>query len=173
MSELAQWNSFYVIVGSSAGALIGLQFVVLALIADLPIARGAAQAGDAFSTSSVVHFGVVLLLSAVATAPWPRRTSLGISGLHWSSLHRHRGSASESANRLPARIRGLVISCSASICGIRNAGWIGIRGSLACALRPVPRCRCGATAALHWHSQCLGHRHVLRLVKKRDSDEAE
>jgi hypothetical protein len=70
MSELAQWNSFYVIVGSSAGALIGLQFVVLALIADLPITRGAAQAGDAFSTPSVVHFGVVLLLSAVASAPW-------------------------------------------------------------------------------------------------------
>jgi hypothetical protein len=70
MSELAEWNSFYVIVGSSAGALIGLQFVVIALIADLPIARGAAQAGAAFTTPSVVHFGVVLLLSAVASAPW-------------------------------------------------------------------------------------------------------
>jgi len=65
MSALAEWNSFYVIVGSSAGALIGLQFVVIALIA-----RGAAQAGAAFTTPSVVHFGVVLLLSAVASAPW-------------------------------------------------------------------------------------------------------
>jgi hypothetical protein len=70
MSELAEWNSFYVIVGSSAGALIGLQFVVMALIADLPFARGAAQAGAAFATPSVVHFGVVLLLSVVASAPW-------------------------------------------------------------------------------------------------------
>jgi hypothetical protein len=70
MSELAEWNSFYVIVGSSAGALIGLQFVVIALIANLPIARGASQAGAAFTTPSVVHFGVVLLLSAVASAPW-------------------------------------------------------------------------------------------------------
>jgi hypothetical protein len=70
MSELGEWNSFYVIVGSSAGALIGLQFVVIALIANLPIARGAAQAGAAFTTPSVVHFGVVLLLSAVASAPW-------------------------------------------------------------------------------------------------------
>ena len=34
MSTLADWNSFYVIVGSSAGALIGLQFVILALIAE-------------------------------------------------------------------------------------------------------------------------------------------
>ncbi len=28
MSELAQWNSFYVVVGSSAGVLIALQFIV-------------------------------------------------------------------------------------------------------------------------------------------------
>jgi hypothetical protein len=59
-----------VIVGSSAGALIGLQFVVMTLIANMPITSGDAHAGDAFSTPSVVHFGVVLLLSAVARAPW-------------------------------------------------------------------------------------------------------
>jgi len=33
MSELTDWNGFYSIFGSAAGALIGLQFVVLALIA--------------------------------------------------------------------------------------------------------------------------------------------
>ena len=38
-SPIAAWESFYVIVGSSAGALIGLQFVVITLIADLPVAR--------------------------------------------------------------------------------------------------------------------------------------
>jgi hypothetical protein len=32
MSELAAWDSFYVIVGSAAGALIGLQFVVVTLM---------------------------------------------------------------------------------------------------------------------------------------------
>ena len=32
MTALDGWENFYVIVGSSAGALIGLQFVVLALI---------------------------------------------------------------------------------------------------------------------------------------------
>ena len=36
MSELAGWDSFYVIVGSAAGALIGLHFVVMALIAERP-----------------------------------------------------------------------------------------------------------------------------------------
>ncbi len=71
MIVLAGWENFYVIVGSSAGALIGLQFVVITLIAAAkPIARVDALAGGAFATPSVVHFGVVLLLSAIASAPW-------------------------------------------------------------------------------------------------------
>lgn len=70
MTAFTEWQNFYVIVGSSAGALIGLQFVVITLIAGRPVAKGAAQAGAAFSTPSVVHFGVVLLLSAVVSAPW-------------------------------------------------------------------------------------------------------
>jgi hypothetical protein len=70
MTPLDVWANFYVIVGSSAGALIGLQFVVMTLIANLPITRGDAHAGDAFTTPSVGHFGVVLLLSAVGSAPW-------------------------------------------------------------------------------------------------------
>jgi hypothetical protein len=70
MPELIQWNNFYVIVGSSAGALIGLQFVVVALIADVSRARVDAQASAVFSTPSVVHFAVVLLLSAATVAPW-------------------------------------------------------------------------------------------------------
>ena len=37
MTPFAGWENFYVIVGSSAGALIGLQFVVITLIADMPI----------------------------------------------------------------------------------------------------------------------------------------
>ena len=39
MTALDGWENFYVIVGSSAGALIGLQFVVIALIAETPNAR--------------------------------------------------------------------------------------------------------------------------------------
>lgn len=70
ISAFAGWENFYVIVGSSAGALIGLQFVVLTLISSRPIMRGdAQQAGDAFATPSVVHFAVVLLLSAIMSAP--------------------------------------------------------------------------------------------------------
>jgi hypothetical protein len=69
MAELSEWETFYVIVGSSAGALIGLQFVVLTLIAERPSTR-VAEASAAFATPSVVHFGVVLLLAALVSAPW-------------------------------------------------------------------------------------------------------
>jgi hypothetical protein len=70
MNALSGWENFYVIVGSSAGALIGLQFVVITLIADLPVARGQEDAGAAFATPTIVHFGAVLLLSAIVSAPW-------------------------------------------------------------------------------------------------------
>jgi hypothetical protein len=69
MPELVEWNNFYVIVGSASGALIGLQFVAMTLIAQRP-RLGNPEAGDAFATPGVVHFCVVLLLSAIATAPW-------------------------------------------------------------------------------------------------------
>jgi len=67
---LAGWENFYAIVGSSAGALIGLQFVVMALVANVPRTRGQAQAGDAFATPTIVYFATVLLLSAALSAPW-------------------------------------------------------------------------------------------------------
>ena len=78
MTPLDGWENFYVIVGSSAGALIGLQFVVVTLIAGRPIRKGAAQAGGAFATPSVVHFAVVLLLSALGSAPWDGITIVAV-----------------------------------------------------------------------------------------------
>jgi hypothetical protein len=50
-------------------ALIGLQFVVVTLIADSPTLR-VGEAVAAFATPTIVHFGVVLLLSAVVSVPW-------------------------------------------------------------------------------------------------------
>ena len=69
MSEFAAWDSFYVIVGSAAGALIGLQFVVVTLIAQRPTGASP-DASAAFGTPTIVHFGAALLLSALARAPW-------------------------------------------------------------------------------------------------------
>ena len=63
------WESFYVIVGSSAAALTGLQFVVIALAADSR-ARSSSETIDAFATPTVVHFCAALLVSALLSAPW-------------------------------------------------------------------------------------------------------
>ncbi len=82
MPELAEWDSFYVIVGSAAGALIGLQFVVMTLIAQRPPLR-AAEAGAAFATPTIVHFSAVLLLSAFLRAPW---RAIAIPAALWGLL---------------------------------------------------------------------------------------
>jgi len=69
MTPFDGWENFYIIVGSSAGALIGLQFVVLTLIAERPPPR-VEEAGAAFATPTIVHFSAVLLLSAIVSIPW-------------------------------------------------------------------------------------------------------
>jgi hypothetical protein len=83
ITALAGWENFYVIVGSSAGALIGLQFVVITLIADTPIVRDVERASNAFATPTIVHFGTVLLLSALISAPW---RGTGIVAILWAVL---------------------------------------------------------------------------------------
>jgi len=70
------WESFYVIVGSSAAALTGLQFVVIVLGAELGMGSGSTT--RAFGTPTIVHFGAVLLLSAVLSAPWHRLSSASL-----------------------------------------------------------------------------------------------
>ena len=76
--DSVRWQNFYVIVGSSAGALIGLQFVVITLIASRPIVDDAQAAGAAFATPTIIHFGVVLLLSAIGNAPWSGLSSVSV-----------------------------------------------------------------------------------------------
>src|SRR4051812_2086143 len=73
---MSGWDNFYVIVGSSAAALIGLQFVVIALIADIRRPKNA-DAIKAFGTPTVVHLGGALVLSSVISAPW--RSIIGLA----------------------------------------------------------------------------------------------
>jgi hypothetical protein len=75
---LAQWQNFYVIAGSSAGALTGLQFVVMALIANSEMGSGM-QEVRAFGTPTVVHFCAALLISAIASAPWQTLSAAAIA----------------------------------------------------------------------------------------------
>lgn len=90
LAELVEWESYYVIVGAAAGALIGLQFVVMTLLAEHPQPR-MAEAGAAFATPTIVHFGAALLLSAVLRVPWQTITPfavlwglVGVGGLVYS-----------------------------------------------------------------------------------------
>ena len=78
MTALTDWENFYIIVGGSAGALIGLQFVVITLIADMPVLQGAEQATGVFTTPSVIHFSVVLLLAAIISIPWSAITPVAV-----------------------------------------------------------------------------------------------
>jgi hypothetical protein len=77
LSPLAAWESFYVITGSSAAALTGLQFVVIILGAQMNV-LGRARTTRAFGTPTIVHFCAVLLISAILSAPWPALWSAGV-----------------------------------------------------------------------------------------------
>jgi len=84
LAPLAGWESYYVIVGSSAAALTGLQFVVIALVNDVR-PRSSNETIDAFATPTIVHFCLALLIAAVLSAPWRTLASpalaLGAIGL--------------------------------------------------------------------------------------------
>src|SRR3978361_2418363 len=78
VSARAAWESFYVIVGSSGGALIGLQFVVITLLADR---RHRTTPGglNAFATPTVVHLTAALVVAAIMSVPWPSAVMLSVA----------------------------------------------------------------------------------------------
>ena len=75
-TPFSAWESFYVIIGSSAAALTGLQFVVVVLGAE---ARSIGPEVGAFGTPTVVHFCAVLLMSAILSVPWRAVSHAGLS----------------------------------------------------------------------------------------------
>jgi protein-S-isoprenylcysteine O-methyltransferase Ste14 len=89
---MSEWESFYVIVGSSGAALIGIQFVVMTLIAGRR-QRPTLESLSAFGTPTVVHFVGALLVAAIMSAPWhsfvPPSIALvtcGIGGIAYSAV---------------------------------------------------------------------------------------
>src|SRR5262249_47265936 len=76
-SLFAPWETFYVIVGSAGGALTGLLFVVVALVADRATS-GTERGLSAFTTPSVFHFVLVMAISAVVTMPRHSLISLSV-----------------------------------------------------------------------------------------------
>jgi hypothetical protein len=92
LAPLAGWESFYVIVGSSAAALTGLQFVVIALVNDVR-PRGSNEAINAFGTPTIVHFCLALLTASLLSAPWRTLASpalalaaTGLGGLLYAAI---------------------------------------------------------------------------------------
>lgn len=75
-SPLTDWTNFYVIVGSAAGALTGLQFVVMTLISE-GRTPGSMREIQAFGTPTVIHFCAALGISAAMCVPWPALSTLG------------------------------------------------------------------------------------------------
>jgi hypothetical protein len=73
---LESWSNFYVIVGSSAGGLTGLTFVVIALIADAHAVRLTGL--RAFISPTVVHFCSVLGIAALLSIPGQTPASMGL-----------------------------------------------------------------------------------------------
>src|SRR6266568_5679662 len=69
VSPLTTWQNFYVIIGSAAAALTGLMFVVITLIAGTRMRRSG-EAVAAFSSPTVVHFCIALLVAAILSALW-------------------------------------------------------------------------------------------------------
>ncbi len=94
---LSDWQSFYVVVGSSAAALTGLTFIVITIAADDGELAGSASARlsglRVFITPTAVHFGTALWLSALMCIPGQTAVSLevllagtGLAGLAYCAV---------------------------------------------------------------------------------------
>ena len=62
------WHSHYFTIGSAGAGLIGLLFVVVTLTQGFDRSR-VLRGTSLYTTPSVVHFGAVLAISAIALAP--------------------------------------------------------------------------------------------------------
>ena len=79
VSPISTWQNFYVIIGSSAGALTGLMFVVMTLISGSRVqVHRSRMSVDAFGTPIVVHFCIALLIAAILSAPWQALWNVGL-----------------------------------------------------------------------------------------------
>lgn len=78
--SLHEWETFYVITGSSGAGLTGLMFVVITLAAERMerSTRAERTAATGFSTPTVIHFAMVLLIASIMTMPRRGALSLGI-----------------------------------------------------------------------------------------------
>jgi membrane-anchored protein YejM (alkaline phosphatase superfamily) len=170
MSELHEWESFYVIIGSSAGALIGLQFVVMTLVAENPVARSSSLSST-FGTLTIIHFSAALLLSAVISAPWRGIGTvavvlalIGVSGTIYAIIVAWRLKAQTEYK--PVFEDWLFNAVLPLIC-ISGAHSFGVCRSIAHSRSVFRNRRGGAVATFHRHSQRLGRCRVSHVREER------
>ncbi len=171
MPEFGEWESFYLIVGGAAGALIGLQFVVMTLVAARPSIAGAGGQ-SAFATPTIVHFSASLLIAATQRAPWQSFTVvatlwavIGVSGIVYTAVIARR---MRRQNAYRAGARGLAVSLAAAVRRLRAARarrYDRASAHARCAVRRRHGC---AGAAVHRHPQRVGLGRVPRDSEIRD-----
>lgn len=64
-----RWDNFYLLIGGAAGSLIGLLFIVATLNRGRRDADSALRGASIYMTPIVQHLAVVLVVSALASAP--------------------------------------------------------------------------------------------------------
>jgi hypothetical protein len=164
MTSFAAWANFHVIVGSSAGALIGLQFVVITLVAGAP-ATDQGQAGSAFATPTIVLFGSCCFCRQSSMFPGAELAALPFCGGYWASVGSYTRSSwpgaceRRSHMHLFSRI-GYVIFCCRLL---RMQRWPELRARLGGIFggRYLQSVRC----CVRWNPQRVGCRHVSRVCQ--------
>ena len=74
---LIQWREFYALIGGAAATLIGLTFITASIGAG--IISGERRIGvPLFISPTIIHFGAVLVVCLLSTAPTETRASLAI-----------------------------------------------------------------------------------------------
>ncbi len=166
MLPLTNWANFYVIVGSSAGALTGLTFVVISLIAGRRI-------DEARTGAECVHHAnhrpfwrgapgdgtpqcpVDIACSSRAPADPGKSWSAGLCG--------SRLVATTARDLLSAGVGRLALVRGAANCRVNGDSGLGDTASQPCHVGAI-RYRCGVGAAPgHWHPQRVGCRHLSRV----------
>jgi hypothetical protein len=92
MPAFAEWSPFYSMVGETAGTLIGLQFIVMTLMAQTAM-RLSPEGGSAYSTPTTIHFATAFFVCALLEAPWPALVfaaallgAIGVGGMVYSVI---------------------------------------------------------------------------------------
>ena len=65
---LESWETFYLVVGTSAGALVGVMFIVATLTAEIAVDQ-INRGTIIYQNPTVFHFGAIVAVSALALVP--------------------------------------------------------------------------------------------------------